>query len=152
MKLRSFVAVGGALCLVAQPALAKEYVVKMKNMGGKEMVRVQPVFEPAFIQAKVGDVVRFVPIDKGHDSVPIPGMVPDGLNLPPGAMSKEYVLRLSKPGVYGIKCTPHFGLGMVALVKAGTGPAPNAAAANAAVAKLPPLARKNLTALLAQAR
>ena len=121
-------------------------------MGGKDMVRVQPVFEPEYVNAKVGDVVRFVPTDKGHDTVPIPGMAPAGLNLPPGAMSKEYVLKLGKPGLYGVKCTPHFGLGMVALVKAGPGQAPNAAAATAAAAKLPPLAKKKMAALIASAR
>jgi hypothetical protein len=45
---------------------------------------------------------------------------------------------------------PHFAMGMVALVKAGKGPAPNAAAA--AAVSLPPLAAKRMAPLLAAAR
>ena len=45
---------------------------------------------------------------------------------------------------------PHYTMGMVALIKAGKGPAPNAAAA--AAVTLPPLAAKRMAPMLAGAR
>jgi pseudoazurin len=136
---------GLVLSALATPALAKDFTVQMKNQGAAGMM----VFEPAFVQAKVGDTVHFVPTDTGHNAEPIPGLLPDGVTEPAGAMGKDYVLTLSKPGLYGIKCKPHYSMGMVALVKAGTGASPNAAAATAI--KLPPLAAKRMTPMLAQA-
>jgi pseudoazurin len=127
------------------PASAKDITVQMKNQGAGGFM----VFEPAFVQADVGDTVHFLPTDPGHNAEPIAGMLPAGVSIPAGQMSKEYVLKLAKPGLYGIKCMPHYSMGMVALIKAGKGVAPNAAAAKAV--KLPPLAAKRMTPLLAQA-
>jgi pseudoazurin len=134
------------LLLCAGPALANDITVKMQNQGATGIM----VFEPAYVGAAVGDTVHFVPADMGHNATPITGMLPDGVEAPMGAMNKEYVLKLTKPGLYGIKCTPHFSMGMVALVKAGSGAPPNAA--TAAAVKLPPLAAKRMTPMLAQAR
>jgi len=136
--------IGGGL--VAAPASAKDIVVKMKNQGPGGLM----VFEPAFVSAAVGDKVHFVSADMGHNAGPIAGMVPDGTDMAQGAMNKDYVLNVARPGLYGIKCMPHFAMGMVALVKAGKGPAPNAAAA--AAVSLPPLAAKRMAPLLAAAR
>lgn len=138
---------GVAMFVASAPALADEHVISMKNQGADGAM----VFEPAYVSAKVGDTVRFVPTDKSHNAAPIDGMIPSGLKLPAGAINAEYVVKLTKPGLYGIKCTPHYGMGMVALIKAGTGKAPNAAQANAAAAKIPPLAAKRLKPLLAKA-
>ena len=33
--------------------------------------------------------------------------------------NEEFVLTLSAEGIYGIKCSPHFGMGMVAMIVAG---------------------------------
>ena len=132
--------------IVAAPAAAKDIVVQMKNKGTDGLM----VFEPSFVQAAKGDKIHFVPTDKGHNAEMIPGMFPDGVTKSGGAMNQEYVLTATKPGLYGIKCLPHFGMGMVALVKVGTGPAPNAAAA--AAASMPPLARKRMDPLLAAAK
>ena len=128
------------------PASAKDIEVKMKTNGAGGMM----VFEPSYVSAAVGDRVHFVPTDPGHNAGPIAGMVPAGTDMTPGPMNKEYVLTLAKPGLYGIKCMPHFAMGMVALVKAGKGVAPNAAAA--AAVTLPPLAAKRMTPMLTAAR
>ena len=135
--------VGGGL--MAAPASAKDITVQMKTQGTGGMM----VFEPSYVSAAVGDKVHFVPTDPGHNAAPIAGMVPADTDMTPGAMSKEYVLTVAKPGLYGIKCTPHYTMGMVALIKAGKGAAPNAASA-AAVA-LPPLATKRMAPMLAAA-
>ncbi len=54
-----------AAALLAFPALSAEIEVKMLNKGsdGQAMV-----FEPATVKAAVGDVISFVPVDKGHDA------------------------------------------------------------------------------------
>jgi pseudoazurin len=132
--------------IVAAPAFAKDITVQMKNKGTAGMM----VFEPSFIQAAPGDKIHFMPTDMGHNAQPIAGLMPDGVSEPNGAMNKEYVLTVTKPGLYGIKCLPHFSMGMVALVKVGKGAAPNAAAA--AAVSLPPLAKKRMDPMLASAK
>lgn len=145
--MKSSAALLAAAGLVAAcPATAKDIQVQMKNQGAAGMM----VFEPAYITADVGDVVHFVPTDMSHNAEPIPGMLPDGVTAPAGQMNKEYVLTVSKPGLYGIRCKPHYSMGMIALVKAGKGASPNAAAA--AAVKLPPLAAKRMMPMLSEAK
>lgn len=128
------------------PAAAKDHVVQMKNSGAAGPM----VFEPAFVKANPGDKIRFVPTDPSHNAETIPNMLPAGVAPSSGAMNKEFVLTVSKPGLYGVKCKPHYTMGMVALVQVGKGPSENMAAAKAV--KLPPLAQKRMTAMLAQAK
>lgn len=146
MKARFAMGLALGLGLVAAPALAKDHVVQMKNSGKAGAM----VFEPAFIQAAPGDRIKFVPTDPSHNAETIANMLPEGVTPSVGAMNKEFVLTVSKPGVYGVKCKPHYSMGMVALVQVGKGPSPNLAAARAV--KLPPLAAKRMTPLLAQAK
>lgn len=132
--------------LLAGPAAAKEIKVEMLNQGKTGAM----VFEPAFVQAKVGDTVRFVPTNPSHNAETIPTMLPDGVAPSSGGMNQAFVLKLEKAGLYGIKCKPHYSMGMVALVQAGGGPSPNLAAAKAV--KLAPLAAKRMNDYLAQAK
>lgn len=136
-----------ALCLIAAaaPATAKDITVHMQNQGKDGMM----VFEPAFVKASVGDTVHFVPTDKSHNAETIEGMLPEGIAHTVGGMNKEMTLNIEKPGVYGIKCKPHYAMGMVALVQAGKAPA-NLEAAKAV--KLPGLAAKRMAPLLAQVK
>jgi pseudoazurin len=129
------------LGLLSLPAAAAEHIVNMLNKGsdGSAMV-----FEPTFVRAAVGDTVKFVPVDKGHFVVTLPGMWPEGVEPAKGAINKEFVLNLGKDGVYGFKCTPHFAMGMVALVQVGNAPITDET--KALNKKLPPLAQKRMTA------
>ncbi len=135
---------GMMIAFSAQSAAAKDIVVAMKMQGAGGMY----VFEPALVKAAVGDKIHFVPKDPTHNAETIPGMVPAGVAQTKGAMGKEFVLTVSKPGIYGVKCLPHVSMGMVGLVQAGKGPSANLAAAKAV--KLPPLAAKRMTPLLAK--
>jgi pseudoazurin len=135
-----------ACVAAASPAAAKEVVVQMLNKGEAGLM----VFEPAYVSAAVGDTVKFVPTNPGHNSEPIDGMLPAGVTLPKGKFNQEYTVKLTKPGLYGFKCLPHYGMGMVALVKAGNGTPANLAAVKAV--KLPPLANKRFAPLIAQAQ
>ena len=135
------------LALAAAPAQAREWQVKMLNKGsdGKLMV-----FEPAFIAAKPGDTVKFLATNKGHNAETVAGMTPPGGPVFKGKINEEIVVKLTKPGLYGYKCLPHVGMGMVGLIQVG--PAANKPQAAVAATKLPGLGKKNMTALLSKAR
>ncbi|ABQ67051.1 pseudoazurin [Rhizorhabdus wittichii RW1] len=137
-----------ALALLAAPlpAHARDIVVHMKNMGKDGAM----VFEPAFIKAKVGDRIVFTPTDPSHNAETLPAMLPAGATPMKGALNKEVAMTVSAPGLYGIKCMPHYSMGMVALVQVGQPAAADLVAAKAV--KLPPLAAKRMTALLARVR
>jgi pseudoazurin len=141
MKTRLFTALAASL-LLSGFASAAEFEVKMLNKGAKGAM----VFEPDFVKAAVGDTVKFIAVDKGHDVESIKGMLPDGVDPFKGAVSKDFILTLSKEGVYGIKCAPHYGMGMVALISVGA-PA-NIDAAK--TVKQPGKAKPNFAALFGQ--
>ena len=105
----------GAAAAFAGSAGAAEIEVKMLNKGEKGTM----VFQPDFVQATPGDTVTFVPTDKGHDAESIKGMIPDGAEPFKGKMNEQITVTLDEEGVYGVKCTPHYGMGMVALVVVG---------------------------------
>ncbi len=130
----------------AMPAAAKDVVVHMRNVGAAGAM----VFEPAFIKAAPGDTIRFLPTDPSHNAETIATMLPAGVAPSRGVMNKAFVLTATAPGVYGIKCQPHYSMGMVALVQVGDGPSANLAAAKAV--KLAPFAARRMAPLLAQAK
>ncbi|HKK36489.1 MAG TPA: pseudoazurin [Paracoccaceae bacterium] len=103
-----------AAAILALPAVAEEHVVRMLNKGpdGDRMV-----FEPAVIHAETGDTVRFVPEDKGHNAVS--EVVPEGAEEFRGRINEEIVYEVNADGVHLVKCTPHWALGMLALIVAG---------------------------------
>lgn len=113
--------VGAAIILAATAgaAAASEIEVRMLNKGEAGSM----VFEPATVQAAPGDTIRFVPTDKSHNVEAIKGMLPDGVEPFKSKMNEEFVLTLAEPGVYGVKCSPHVSMGMVALIQAGDAPA-----------------------------
>ena len=104
-----------AVLLVPLGAHAADHEVKMLNKGAAGAM----VFEPAFLEIAVGDSVTFVPTDKGHAAVSIKDMMPEGAEPFIGKMNKEITVVFDVPGVYGVKCVPHYGMGMVALIVAG---------------------------------
>lgn len=115
-----------ALASAATLASAEDFEVKMLNKGEGGVM----VFEPDFVQAKPGDTVHFVVVDKGHDVESIKGMLPEGVEPFKAKMNENFDLAVTEEGVYGIKCTPHFPMGMVALVVVGD-PSSNLEAAKA---------------------
>lgn len=102
--------------IFAFPALSAEIEVKMLNKGsdGQAMV-----FEPATVKAAVGDVITFIPVDKGHDAAAVKDMIPEGVSEFKGKMNEAVKLTVEKEGAYVVKCTPHLGMGMIALVVVG---------------------------------
>lgn len=101
--------------LIGAPLHAATHEVEMLNRGADGAM----VFEPAYVAAAPGDEIVFVPTDRGHNVESIEGMLPAGVEAFRSAFGEEYRLTVTEEGVYGIKCTPHIGMGMVALVQVG---------------------------------
>ncbi len=141
--MRSMVAMAAlaAFMALAGNAHAAEHEVRMLNKGTKGVM----VFEPDFIKAAPGDTIRFVATDKGHNVESVKGMLPDGTEDFKGKINEELVVTVKAEGVYGVKCTPHYGMGMVMLIV--TGAPTNLEAAKAV--KHPGKAKTTFEALLA---
>ena len=134
------------LALAAAPVSAKEHQVQMLNKGAAGLM----VFEPAFVKIAPGDTVKFLATSKGHNAESVAGMTPAGGTTFKGKFNEEIVVKFDKVGVYGYKCLPHAGMGMVGVVQVGS--ASNKGAATAAAAKLPGLAKKRMLELVSKAR
>lgn len=120
MKFRSIL-MAMSIALASTLSLsAAEYEVHMLNKGtdGKAMV-----FEPAFLQIEVGDTVKFIPTDKGHNAEVIKDMFPEGGTQFKGKINEEFSVTFDVPGAYGYKCAPHFAMAMVGLIVVGSEPA-----------------------------
>lgn len=109
------VTAGTAIALLAGAAYAETIDVKMLNKSEAGSM----VFEPAFIKAMPGDTINFVSTDKGHNAQSIRGMLPDGVEKFKSKLGADFSLTVSDEGLYGVKCTPHYALGMVALIQVG---------------------------------
>jgi pseudoazurin len=110
------VAIAAFFGLASGNGLAAEHVVKMLNDNGKGEYM---VFEPGFVQAAPGDTIKFVAVDQFHNAETLPEIWPEGAAPFQGELSKDVTLTVEKEGVYGIKCLPHFPMGMMALVLVG---------------------------------
>ena len=134
-----------AFALIMSPGsvLAENFEVQMLNKGANGAF----VFEPALTRVKVGDTVTFVPTDKGHNAESVEGLIPEGAQSFKRATSQPVAVTFAVPGAYEVKCSPHYGLGMVAVVVVGDNPA-NLAALRAAAQ--PPKVQERLTAIFSQ--
>jgi pseudoazurin len=104
-----------ALLMSASMTLAAEVEVRMLNKGAEGLM----VFEPALVKVEAGDTVKFVASDKSHNAESIKNMLPEGAAPFAGKMNEDVAVTFDKPGVYGVKCMPHYAMGMVALVVVG---------------------------------
>ncbi|MGY3617214.1 pseudoazurin [Bradyrhizobium sp. USDA 10063] len=110
--------VGAAAALIlAGGAGAAEVEIKLLNKGADGGVM---VFEPAFVKIAPGDTVKFLSTDKGHNAESVKGMLPEGATPFVGKNGEDIAVKFDKEGVYGVKCLPHYGMGMVAMIVVGT--------------------------------
>jgi pseudoazurin len=130
------------LSLVSLPAFSETYEVKMLNKGEAGAM----VFEPHFIAAKTGDTVKFIAVDKGHNAETIKGMVPEGQEPFEGKLNEEIDVQLTAPGMIGVKCKPHLGMGMVMVIQVDGAEAP----ADFLEAKMPGKAKKTFEKILSE--
>ncbi len=130
---------------VAAPAYAANFEVHMLNKGEQGAM----VFEPAGLRIAPGDTVTFIPTDKGHNVESMKEVMPDGAEAFKGGMGKEVVVTFTQEGLYGIKCLPHFGMGMVAAIVVGEGEPANLAQAD--TVKLPGKSKDRFAGALTEA-
>jgi pseudoazurin len=116
-----FALAGLAVAFFPAAVSAEEHEVKMLNSLDGEMM----VFEPAFLKVAEGDTVKFVATDKAHNAESILGMVPNGADQWKGKINEEITVTLTEPGLYGYKCLPHYGMGMVGIIRVGDAPPAN---------------------------
>lgn len=105
-----------AALAVTGAAEAANFEVLMLNKGtdGRTMG-----FSPSFLAVEPGDTVTFIPVDKGHNTESILGMIPDKAEHWKGKVNEQLTITFTEPGLYGFKCMPHFAMGMVGLIEVG---------------------------------
>lgn len=106
----------GAALMLARPSFAQSTIdIEMLNKDPDDKKR-RMIFRPLIQVVQPGDTVRFVSVDKGHNSQIIDGMIPEGVEPWKSKLSKDFEVTLDVPGFYGYKCTPHAGMGMAGLI------------------------------------
>ena len=143
MKLATLLAAPAFVLALAGAGFAAEHEVHMLNKGESGTM----VFEPAYVKAEPGDTIHFIPTDKSHNVEAIKDILPEGVEVFKSKINEEYVLTVNEAGLYGVKCTPHFAMGMVALIQVGDAPANLEAAKTAKMAKK---ARERMDAAITQ--
>ena len=113
-----FIRVIALALLLATPALAETHYVKMLDKGEKGRM----VYEPDFLRIKPGDTVKFLATDPSHNAYLIKDFMPEGAEHFKGRIDEEIEVTLTVPGHYGIKCSPHYSMGMIMLITVGDAP------------------------------
>ena len=101
--------------LSASPVLAAEITVEMLNNKDGEMY----AYSQKVVKVAVGDVVTWKATNAGHNAIFVPKAFPEGAAPLDGMMSKDVSYTFEKPGIYMVRCNPHFGLGMLQAVVVG---------------------------------
>jgi pseudoazurin len=100
---------------LSAPALAADLEVHMLNKGADGIM----VFEPVLTKVNPGDTVTFIPTDKSHNAETVKDMLPDGAEAFKGKVNEAIKVTFTVPGAYVVKCTPHYPMGMAAVVVVG---------------------------------
>jgi pseudoazurin len=129
-----------ASLVISAPAFAEMHEVKMLNRNASGPM----VYEPDFLQIAPGDTVKFIKTTSGHNAATVEGMVPEGYEGFLGKINEEIEVTLDKEGFYGIKCSPHYGMGMVMVIRAGDSDLP----ASFPAADVPERAKKRFVEIL----
>tara|TARA_Y100000768_G_scaffold364535_1_gene325054 strand:- start:180 stop:614 length:435 start_codon:yes stop_codon:yes gene_type:complete len=96
-------------------SLNADITVEMLNKRADGQIM---VYSEDISRINIGDTITWVPTTKGHNVEFLAG--PDGWEIPKRSkMNKEYSYKFEIPGIYFYQCTPHKGMGMIALVVVG---------------------------------
>ena len=96
-------------------AYANDITIEMLNKrdDGAKMV-----YSEDIARINVGDTITWVPTSKGHNVEFV--AAPEGWDIPKKSKNnKEVSITFDVPGIYFYHCTPHKGMGMIALVVVG---------------------------------
>ena len=129
-------------CLLPFAALADTHEVRMLNRNDKGPMP----FEPDYLVVRPGDSVKFIAASPGHNAATIDGMIPGDGERFVGRINEEIEVTLTQEGIWGIRCSPHYTMGMVMLIQVGDTPATKADLPN----DLPPAARKRMLDIIAR--
>lgn len=105
------------LALLPGLALSDTYDVKMLNRGDSGSM----VYEPNFLALQPGDTIRFIATHPSHNAASIPEIWPEEAPQVKGQINQEIEVTFEANGFYGIKCSPHYTMGMVMLIQVGEG-------------------------------
>jgi pseudoazurin len=109
-------------CLLSVPTMAETFEVKMLDRNDTGPM----VFEPDYLAIKPGDTVKFLATNRGHNAATIAGMIPAGSKKFIGKIDQEIEVTLTDKGIWGVKCSPHYTMGMAMLIQVGDTPATEA--------------------------
>jgi pseudoazurin len=101
-----------SLLLMTAPAMAADYTVEMLNNKDGQMY----AYSEKLLKIAKGDTVTWKATNMGHNAVFVPKAFPDGATPLDGMLSKDVSYMFTVPGVYVVKCNPHFGLGMLQVI------------------------------------
>ena len=103
------------LLLISSVSNAADVKVEMLNKRSDGQIM---VYSEDISRINVGDTITWLPTTKGHNVEFLAG--PDGWEIPKRSkMNQEYSYKFEIPGIYFYQCTPHRGVGMIALVVVG---------------------------------
>ena len=129
-------------CLLPFAALAETHEVRMLNRNDKGPMP----FEPDYLVVRPGDSVKFIAASPGHNAATIDGMIPGDGERFVGRINEEIEVTLTQEGIWGIRCSPHYTMGMVMLIQVGDTPATKADLPD----DLPPAARERMLDIIAR--
>lgn len=129
-------------CLLSLPAMAETFEVRMLNRNDTGPMP----FEPDYLVIRPGDTVKFLATDPGHNAATIAGMIPGEGKKFIGKINEEIEVTLTEEGIWGIKCSPHYTMGMAMLIQVGDTPATEADLPD----DLPPAVRERMLDILAR--
>ena len=103
------------LLIFSTASYAADIKVEMLNKRADGQIM---VYSEDISRINVGDTITWVPTTKGHNVEFLAG--PDGWEIPKKSkMNQEYSYKFEIPGIYFYQCTPHKGVGMIALIVVG---------------------------------
>ena len=117
MRFLTFIAL-----LLAHPAAAEVFEVRMLNRNDTGGM----IFEPDYLELRPGDRIRFLATHPSHNAASMPEMLPENAQPFKGQINEEIEVEFTESGFYGIKCIPHYTMGMVMLVQVGEQPVSSA--------------------------
>lgn len=130
------------LVLFPLAAQAETHTVEMLNRNDTGPMP----YAPDYLVIQPGDTVRFLPTAPGHNVATIEGMVPEDGEAFVSHIGKQVDVTFDAEGIWGIKCSPHYTMGMVMLIQVGDTPATQADLPES----LPPAAQTRFMEILAR--
>tara|TARA_X000000950_G_scaffold116099_2_gene145785 strand:- start:15018 stop:15458 length:441 start_codon:yes stop_codon:yes gene_type:complete len=93
-----------------------DITVEMLNKRASDKATM--VYSEDISRIDVGETITWIPTSKGHNVHFLAG--PEGWEVPKKSkFNKEVSITFDIPGIYYYQCTPHKGMGMIALVVVG---------------------------------